>query len=118
MSERERVVVIGTGPAAAAAAVILSQAGREPLLLEAGSEHARLGLTARVRGLTVAKLRPALARRSDLTMTGDPKAELFEELAPGGLSNHWAQISAAPACSAISIVWITTTPIARPLAAV
>jgi choline dehydrogenase-like flavoprotein len=23
-------------------------------------------------------------------MTGDPKAELFEELAPGGLSNHWA----------------------------
>jgi len=90
MSERERVVVIGTGPAAAAAAVILSQAGREPLLLEAGSEHARLGLTARVRGLTVAKLRPALARRSDLTMTGDPKAELFEELAPGGLSNHWA----------------------------
>jgi choline dehydrogenase-like flavoprotein len=90
MSDRERVIVIGTGPAAAAAAVILSEAGREPLLLEAGSEHARLGLTARVRGLTVAKVRPSLARRSDLTMTGDPRAELFEELAPGGLSNHWA----------------------------
>ena len=90
MSDAERVVVVGTGPAAAAAAVVLSEAGQEPLLLEAGSGSAGLGLTARVRGLTFAKVRPALARRSDLTMTGDPKAELFEELAPGGLSNHWA----------------------------
>ncbi|HEY0467532.1 MAG TPA: GMC family oxidoreductase N-terminal domain-containing protein, partial [Polyangiaceae bacterium] len=83
-------MVIGTGPAAAAAAVVLSEAGHQPLLLEAGSESAKLGLTARVRGLTIAKFRPSLARRTDLTMTGDPKAELFEELAPGGLSNHWA----------------------------
>ena len=90
MSEPGRVVIIGTGPAAAAAAVILSDAGQEPLLLEAGSGSAGLGLTARVRGLTLAKVRPSLARRSDLTMTGDPKAELYEELAPGGLSNHWA----------------------------
>ena len=90
MKESERVVVIGTGPAAAASAVVLSEAGQEPLLLEAGSASAGLGLTARVRGLTLAKVRPALTRRSDLTMTGDPKAELFEELAPGGLSNHWA----------------------------
>ena len=90
MNDSERVVVIGTGPAAAAAAVVLSDAGQEPLLLEAGSASAGLGLTARVRGLTFAKLRPALGRRSDLTMTGDPNAELFEELAPGGLSNHWA----------------------------
>jgi choline dehydrogenase-like flavoprotein len=90
MNDSERVVVVGTGPAAAAAAVVLSEAGQEPLLLEAGSGSAELGLTARVRGLTLAKLRPSLARRSDLTMRGDPKAELFEELAPGGLSNHWA----------------------------
>lgn len=90
MKETERVVIVGTGPAAAAAAVILSEAGQDPLLLEAGSGNARLGLTARVRGLTFAKLRPRLGRRSDLTMRGDPRAELFEELAPGGLSNHWA----------------------------
>jgi len=90
MNESERIVVIGTGPAAAAAAVVLSEAGHEPLLLEAGSRNAALGLTARVRGLTFAKVRPSLTRRSDLTMTGDPKAELFEALAPGGLSNHWA----------------------------
>jgi len=90
MKETERVVVIGTGPAAAASAVVLSEAGQEPLLLEAGSGNARLGLTARVRGLTFAKLRPTLGRRTDLTMRGDPRAELFEALAPGGLSNHWA----------------------------
>ena len=90
MKDSERVVVIGTGPAAAAAAVVLSEAGHVPLLIEAGSANARLGLTARVRGLTLAKVRPPLARRVDLTMRGDPKAELLEELAPGGLSNHWA----------------------------
>jgi len=90
MNDSSRVVVVGTGPAAAAAAVVLSEAGQAPLLLEAGSASAALGLTARVRGLTVAKVRPSLARRSDLTMTGDSRAELFEELAPGGLSNHWA----------------------------
>jgi len=90
MKDSEPVVVVGTGPAAAAAAVVLSEAGQEPLLLEAGSERAALGVTARVRGLTLAKIRPSLTRRADLTMTGDPKAELFEELAPGGLSNHWA----------------------------
>ena len=90
MNEAERVVIVGTGPAAAASAVVLSETGHEPLVLEAGSATARLGLTARVRGLTFAKVRPSLTRRPDLTMTGDPKAELFEQLAPGGLSNHWA----------------------------
>jgi choline dehydrogenase-like flavoprotein len=83
-------VVIGTGPAGAAAAVFLGRAGLEPLLLEAGSGKAALGLTARIRGVTVAKMKRPLTRRGDLTMTGDPAAELFEELAPGGLSNHWA----------------------------
>ena len=90
MDDSQPVVVIGTGPAAAAAAVELSEAGHVPYLLEAGSASARLGVTARVRGLTLAKVRPSLGRRSDLSMTGDPKAELFEALAPGGLSNHWA----------------------------
>src|SRR5450631_3751323 len=90
MNIAERVVVIGTGPAGAAAAVFLSRGGAEPLVLEAGSGSAALGLTARVRGLTVAKFRAKLNRRDDLTMIGDPTATLFEELAPGGLSNHWA----------------------------
>lgn len=90
MADPGRVVVIGTGPAGATAAVFLSRAGLEPLLLEAGSGGAALGLTARIRGLTVARLKPPLTRRDDLTMTGDPAAGLFEELAPGGMSNHWS----------------------------
>lgn len=90
MLDSERVVIIGTGPAGATAGVFLARAGLEPLLLEAGSGRASLGLTARIRGITVAKLKPRLQRRGDLTMVGDPAAELFEQLAPGGMSNHWA----------------------------
>ncbi|HEX2874478.1 MAG TPA: GMC family oxidoreductase [Polyangiaceae bacterium] len=90
MTHTGRVIVIGTGPAGATAALFLSRAGLEPLVLEAGSGKAELGLTARVRGVTLAKWKPALEQRQDLTNTGDPGAMLFEKLAPGGLSNHWA----------------------------
>jgi len=90
MSEHGRVVVIGSGPAGATAALFLSRAGLEPLVLEAGSGKANLGLTARVRGVTLAKVKPPLGERPDLVRTGDPTAQLFESLAPGGLSNHWA----------------------------
>lgn len=90
MSHTGRVVVIGTGPAGATAALFLSRAGLEPLVLEAGSGKVDLGLTARVRGVTLAKWKPKLEQRQDLTNTGDPAAMLFEKLAPGGLSNHWA----------------------------
>lgn len=90
MSEHGRVVVIGSGPAGATAAWFLSRAGLEPLVLEAGTGKANLGLTARVRGVTLAKLKPPLGERADLVRTGDPSAQLFESLAPGGLSNHWA----------------------------
>jgi len=90
MSDSRRVIVVGTGPAGAAAAVFLSRAGFEPLVLEAGSGKAALGLTAKIRGLTVAKVKPPITRRTDLSAVADPAAELFEVLAPGGLSNHWA----------------------------
>lgn len=90
MNARERIVVVGTGPAGAAAAHFLARSGFEPLVLEVGSESARLGVTARAFGVTLAKSKPTLPRRADLTQVGDPAAELYEELAPGGLSNHWA----------------------------
>ena len=90
MNESERIVVVGTGPAGAAAAVFLARAGVKPLLLEAGSNHSRLGLTARIRGVTVAKLKPSVGCRQDLVLSGDATAHIFEALAPGGLSNHWS----------------------------
>lgn len=60
------------------------------LLLEAGPKHSELGLTLRVRGMTVAKHRRALKQRPNVTRSGDATAEANEELAPGGLSNHWS----------------------------
>ena len=90
VAEERRVVVIGSGPPGAAAALFLCRAGAEVLLLDAGPERAALGLTARVRGFTVLKVRRRLRQRQDVTATSDPKAELFEELAPGGLTNHWS----------------------------
>lgn len=70
--------------------MFLSRGGVEPLILEAGSERSPLGLTARIGGVTVAKIKSPLHRRADLTRSADPKAELLEELAPGGMSNNWA----------------------------
>ena len=90
MAEDSRVIVIGSGPPGAAAAVFLRRAGAEVLLLEAGSERSARGLTVRFRGFTVLKSRRPLLQRDGFTATGDPRAELFEDVAPGGLTNHWS----------------------------
>jgi choline dehydrogenase-like flavoprotein len=61
------------------------------ILLEAGSRRSALGLTLRVAGVTVVNVRRRLRQRSDgVTRTGDPRVELWEDLAAGGLTNHWA----------------------------
>jgi choline dehydrogenase-like flavoprotein len=70
--------------------LFLSRAGAEVLVLEAGPERSALGLTVRVRGFTVLKYRRPLRQSADLAASADPKVLLFEELAPGGLSNHWS----------------------------
>lgn len=89
-SSDNRIVVIGSGPPGAAAAVFLARAGLQVLLLEAGSERGASGLTFRVQGVTLAKRKGTLRQRDGVKRTGSPNAELFEELAPGGLSNHWS----------------------------
>jgi choline dehydrogenase-like flavoprotein len=87
----DRVVVIGSGPAGAAATLLLTKAGVKVTLLEAGLSRTALGLTARVFGLTVVRLhRPISTRTEDLTIAGDPTTVLYEEVAPGGLTNHWS----------------------------
>jgi choline dehydrogenase-like flavoprotein len=90
VAEADRVVVIGSGPPGSTAARCLSRAGADVLMLEAGSEDACSGLTVRVRGHTVLKRRRPLTQRAEFSVTGDPKTALFEEIAPGGLTNHWS----------------------------
>lgn len=60
------------------------------LVLEGGLEREARGLTVRIRGVTLAKRKGELRERQGVLRTGDPAAQLFEEIAPGGLSNHWS----------------------------
>ncbi len=86
-----RVVVIGSGPSGAIAARILAERNVPVILLEAGSTHSALGLTLRVAGVTVLNMRRQLRQRTNgVIKTGDPKTELWEDIAAGGLTNHWA----------------------------
>jgi choline dehydrogenase-like flavoprotein len=84
------VVVIGSGPAGAIAARTLAERNVPVTLLEAGSGRSALGLTLRVAGVTVVNLRRRLRQRDGVTKTGDPMVEVWEDIAAGGLTNHWA----------------------------
>jgi choline dehydrogenase-like flavoprotein len=67
------------------------EAGADVTVLEAGREVDAGGLTARIGGVTVARRHRPLKRRTDgLVVTGDPATVVYEDLAPGGLTNHWS----------------------------
>jgi choline dehydrogenase-like flavoprotein len=87
----DTVVVVGSGPAGATATLLLASAGVNVTLLEAGLPRAAFGLTARVAGVTLARVHRRLLPRSEgIVVTGDPGTVLFEDVAPGGLTNHWS----------------------------
>ncbi len=87
----DAIVVVGSGPTGAAASLLLTKAGLNVILLEAGLPQTALGVTARVAGHTVLRLHRTLPIRSDdVVITGDPGTVLFEDVSPGGLTNHWS----------------------------
>ena len=73
------------------ATVQLVRAGVDVTLLEAGTADAARGFTATLGGWTAIRLHRSLSVRSEgVTATGDPGALLYEDLSPGGLTNHWS----------------------------
>ena len=86
--DRDRVIVVGSGPAGAAAAQTLSARGIRVLLLEAGGGLPG-GLLVRVAGRTVFKQTRRWASMGPIVPSGDPSTVWYSELAAGGLSNHW-----------------------------
>jgi choline dehydrogenase-like flavoprotein len=83
-----RVIVIGSGPAGAAAALTLLQEGVPVTMLESGAplDH---GLVVRLLGRNVYRRWPRVPSGYDFTTSGDPSTLYSSALSPGGLSNLW-----------------------------
>jgi choline dehydrogenase-like flavoprotein len=88
MEDERQVVVIGSGPAGAAAARELLQAGIPVTMLEAGTELQK-GLLVRSGGKNLFRRIPALQEEGGHSVSGDPRTLCYVKLAPGGLSNNW-----------------------------
>lgn len=87
MADRPHVVVVGSGPAGAAAALTLADAGMTVTVLESG-ERFPGGLLVRAFGRTVARRRPSYTQPIPYR-SGNGATEWFSDLVPGGLSVHW-----------------------------
>jgi choline dehydrogenase-like flavoprotein len=90
MSDDRRVIVVGSGPAGAMAALRLVAAGIPVTMLESG-ERQPPGLLIRAMGRNVFRRHPALSEsdRHEHVASGDPTARWYHALVPGGLSNYW-----------------------------
>lgn len=88
MNESRRVIIIGTGPTGAMAALQLSRRGIPITILESGTAFSK-GFLLRAMGKTVLRCKPPLESRERHVSSGDPQSEWHHSLAPGGLSNHW-----------------------------
>jgi choline dehydrogenase-like flavoprotein len=88
MTDERRVVVIGSGPAGAAAARELVHAGISVTMLESGTETPQ-GWLLRLGGRNFFRRGPQAAEDGEHQVTGDPRTVCYVKLAPGGLSNCW-----------------------------
>jgi choline dehydrogenase-like flavoprotein len=88
MPDQRQVVVIGSGPAGAAAARELSQNGIAVTMLEAGSGFPN-GLLVRSGGKNLYRRVPPLREEGRHSVSGDPRTQCYVKYAPGGLSNNW-----------------------------
>jgi choline dehydrogenase-like flavoprotein len=88
MEDERQVVVIGSGPAGAAAARELVQNGITVTMLEAGSSLPH-GLLVRLGGKNLYRRVPPLQEEAGHSVSGDPRTQCFVKFAAGGLSNNW-----------------------------
>jgi choline dehydrogenase-like flavoprotein len=88
MPDERQVVVIGSGPAGAAAARELTQNGIPVTMLEAGSRFQH-GLLVRSGGKNLFRRTPSLQEEAGYSVSGDPRTLCYVKFAPGGLSNNW-----------------------------
>jgi choline dehydrogenase-like flavoprotein len=88
MSDRRRVVVIGSGPAGAMAARELVRRGLPTTMLESGTKPPS-GLLVRAAGRNLFRRGDPVAPSADFVAGGDPATQWTFNLALGGLSNQW-----------------------------
>jgi choline dehydrogenase-like flavoprotein len=88
MPDERQVVIIGSGPAGAAAARQLVQDGIQVTMLESGMEMPS-GVLLRLGGQNLFRVSPPVLEEKNHAITGDPRTHCYARLAPGGLSNHW-----------------------------
>jgi choline dehydrogenase-like flavoprotein len=84
----ERIVVIGSGPAGAAAARELVAQGLAVTMLESGLAF-QPGMLLRLGGRNLFRRTPELGEDAGHLVTGDPQTRCYVKHAPGGLSNNW-----------------------------
>ncbi|MBV9357798.1 MAG: GMC family oxidoreductase [Chloroflexi bacterium] len=88
MTDHGRVIVIGSGPSGAAAALSLIERGVSVTMVESGRTYPT-GLVVRAFGRNLFRSWAADAERYRFTASGDPATEWQSALTPGGLSNYW-----------------------------
>lgn len=88
MNDDRRVIVIGSGPSGAMAALALLKRGIPVTMLESG-ETPPPGLLVRAMGKNLYRRWPDLAGPQGHTASGDFRAQWHNALVPGGLSNNW-----------------------------